>query len=419
MDYQSLHGQDISSFDLTSTHRLPTVSAAQALEDLGTDPRRFVSTSLESLDQSLNDVVGDTSNGLPRPGGLQKGQVVEIWGPPGSGKTAFGIQLAANTLRQGEKVVWVDGFHPLSPGRLHDVIASSRHPSPASATTPSVADQVENLLYFQAPTLSHLIGLICKPTASSIPGNTSLIVIDALTSLVNHAYPRDFQARQTPKGSGPSARRLQVFQFLVSTLQKLAATRDICVVILSQCATRMQFEHGATLIPAVNANTWEQGIATRLVLFRDWVVRDDIVQGVHFAGIQKLNGKAAPGSMSQVSAFDIRTDGLVGVALEASQPSFPVSPNSRRKRKFGQTDLEVADSEGEDYGWEDEDELEMPSMPPQWQGSEDILLGQPEDDEAQTDEDAEEQRSLHQDETEVHLGSDPSVNDGDGSSLTL
>ncbi|KAI1381892.1 hypothetical protein F4677DRAFT_7460 [Hypoxylon crocopeplum] len=207
MDYQSIHGQDISSFDLASTHRLPTVSAAQALEDLGTDPRRFVSTSLQAFDQALNDVTGDSNSSLPRPGGLQKGQVVEIWGPPGSGKTAFGIQLAANALRQ-------DGFHPVSPGRLRDVMTS--------ATTPAIAEQTDNLLHFRTPTLAHLIGLLCKPTANVIPSNTSLIVIDTLSSLLNYAFPKNFEARQNQKGSSPSARRLQVLQFLISTLQKLA-----------------------------------------------------------------------------------------------------------------------------------------------------------------------------------------------------
>ena len=48
-----------------------------------------------------------------------------------------------------------------------------------------------------------------------------------------------------------------------------------------------------------------------------------------------------------------------------------------RKRKLGQTELEVPDSEDdEDYGWAEEDEAAMPAPPPQWQGSEDILLGQ-------------------------------------------
>jgi hypothetical protein len=38
---------------------------------------------------------------------------------------------------------------------------------------------------------------------------------------------------------------------------------------------------------------------------------------------------------------------------------------------------EIPDSEetDEDYGWQDEDDAAMPGMPPQWQGSEDLLLG--------------------------------------------
>ncbi|KAI2602825.1 P-loop containing nucleoside triphosphate hydrolase protein [Hypoxylon sp. NC1633] len=406
MDYKSIHGQDISSFDLTSTHRLPTVSAAQALEDLGTDPRRFVSTSLGAFDQALNDVVGESSQTQSRPGGLQKGQVVEIWGPPGSGKTAFGIQLAINTLRQGGKVVWVDGFHPISSSRLRNVIASAAVPS---------TYQSNNLLHFQAPTLAHLIALLCKPTANAIPNSTSLIVIDTLSSLVNYAFPKNFEARQNQRGPGPSARRLQVLQSLISTLQKLAATRDLCVVVLSQCATRMQFEHGATLIPAINAGTWEQGIATRLVLFRDWIVKPDSEHDVHFVGIQKLNGKVAPGGIGQVFAFNVQAVSQFSIpSKHGHQSSLPLSPGSHLKRKLSQTDFEIADSEGEDYGWEDDDELEMPSMPPQWQGSEDILLGQAEDDEALV-EDPEDQ-PLHPEETTSDLSSDLAEDDGDGSS---
>ncbi|KAI1800259.1 P-loop containing nucleoside triphosphate hydrolase protein [Daldinia bambusicola] len=408
MVYPSIHGQDISSFDLTSTHRLPTVSAAQALEDLGTDPQRFLPTNIEALDQTLNDVIPESNNTSPRPGGLQKGQVIEIWGPPGSGKTSFGTQLAANVLRQGEKVVWVDGFHPISFRRLHDMITS--------ASTDSTVDQSDNFVHFQAPTLSHLIGLLCKPTANAIPSGTSLVVIDTLSSLVNYAFPKNSEIRQAQKGPGPPVRRLQVLQFLVSTLQKLAATRDICIVILSQCATRMQFEQGATLIPAINSGTWEQGIATRLVLFRDWIIENGTVHDVNFIGIQKLNGKTTPGGLSQVFAFRVENGGLVGVGLDGNQASLPLSPTSRHKRKLGQTDFEVADSEGEDYGWEDEDELEMPRMPPQWQGSEDILLGQgEEDDDGQTD-NGSEYHTGHLEETTLRLESDLSGDEGSGSS---
>ena len=51
-------------------------------------------------------------------------------------------------------------------------------------------------------------------------------------------------------------------------------------------------------------------------------------------------------------------------------------PDLQSKRKLSRTDFEVPDSDGEDYGWADEDEDSLPAPPPQWQGSEDILLGQ-------------------------------------------
>ncbi|KAL7629039.1 hypothetical protein AAE478_000557 [Parahypoxylon ruwenzoriense] len=142
----------------------------------------------------------------------------------------------------------------------------------------------------------------------------------------------------------------------------------------------MQFEHGATLIPAINAGAWDQGIATRLVLFRDWIMKNSTVYDAHF-------------------------DGLVNVNLDGDHASLSLSSSPRLKRKLDQTDFEVADSEDEDYGWEDDDELEMPSMPPQWQGSEDILLGQIEDDEVRTDETSEIQ-SLHPEGITTDLASD-------------
>ncbi|RYO75488.1 hypothetical protein DL766_009387 [Monosporascus sp. MC13-8B] len=261
MDYHSIHGQDISSFDLTST-------PAQALEDISTDPRRYISTGIRALDNALVGDPSDDGDASPGIGGFQRGQVIEIWGPPGSGKTALGMQLAVNALRTGAKVIW--------------------------------------------------------------------------------------------------------------------------------CATRMQAERGATLVPAINANAWEQGIAGRLVLFKDWTIRNGRLESAHFTGIQKLDGRSLPGAIGQAFAFNIQSvscpflspqikainlvckDALVEIETDGSQPSLVLS-TSHGKRKLDETDFELADSEDEDYGWDDEDAIEMPTVP-QWQGSEDILLGHKDDD---------------------------------------
>lgn len=61
---------------------------------------------------------------------------------------------------------------------------------------------------------------------------------------------------------------------------------------------------------------------------------------------------------------------------QAHPPSTPTLPRPL-KRKLSATDLEIPDSDAEndeDYGWGEEDEEDVPPMPPQTQGSEDIFV---------------------------------------------
>ncbi|KJZ79836.1 hypothetical protein HIM_00550 [Hirsutella minnesotensis 3608] len=164
----------------------------------------------------------------------------------------------------------------------------------------------------------------------------------------------------------------------MNALQKLAATRNCAVVILSQCATKMLSEQGATLVAAVNASVWEQGITTRLVLFRDWAWQAKSLRSLFMVGLQKLEGKTTNDAVLGVAAFTVGQNGVTETEYDpSSSPSAEPADLARRKRKLGQAGLEVPDSEDdEDYGWADEDEAAMPAPPPQWQGSEDILLGQ-------------------------------------------
>ncbi|CRK37584.1 hypothetical protein BN1723_015209 [Verticillium longisporum] len=240
--YHSIHGQDEASFDLTATHRLPTVSAADALEDLDDATSRYVSTGLPDLDEALGSASAACDDhhrptaASKRAGGIPRGQVAEIWGPPGVGKTALG------------------------------------------------------------------------PTATTLPKDTAVVVVSSLSTLVNHAFPKSSENRPGPQlGKGPSlaARRLQTLQHIVSALQKLAATRNCAVVVLTQCATKMQAESGATLVPAINANVWEQGVSTRLVVFKDWAWKDGSPSTVCLAGVQKLEGRAGSEAVSSAAAFRI------------------------------------------------------------------------------------------------------------------
>lgn len=69
--------------------RLPTVSAAEALEGLADDSALCVSTGLPELDARLSPHEPGVDGSQQR-GGVQRGQLTEVWGPPGVGKTAIG-----------------------------------------------------------------------------------------------------------------------------------------------------------------------------------------------------------------------------------------------------------------------------------------------------------------------------------------
>ena len=123
-----------------------------------------------------------------------------------------------------------------------------------------------------------------------------------------------------------AARRPQVLQFMISTLQKLAATRDLAIVILTQCATKMQAEQGAHLVPSINASVWEQGISTRLVLFRDWMIEKGDAVSIHLAGVQKLNGKPSQSGFEDVVAFKMSPVSNVQSRCHAPRPLIYPAP---------------------------------------------------------------------------------------------
>jgi RecA/RadA recombinase len=70
---------------LSALDRLPTVSASYALRQLRNAGTRTIATNLPTLDRIL---VGQALATYGH-GGLVRGQLTEVFGPPGSGKTAF------------------------------------------------------------------------------------------------------------------------------------------------------------------------------------------------------------------------------------------------------------------------------------------------------------------------------------------
>lgn len=80
-----------------------------------------------------------------------------------------------------------------------EVAASSSSPKQRTSS-----DLLNSLTQFNAPTLAHLIALVCHPIPSFPPPDTSLLVIDSFSTLFANAYPRDTEIA-TPKKARPGA----------------------------------------------------------------------------------------------------------------------------------------------------------------------------------------------------------------------
>ncbi|KAL9091568.1 MAG: hypothetical protein Q9159_001306 [Coniocarpon cinnabarinum] len=200
-----------------SSHRLPTLSASQALQQTSTSAGapnpKF---RLRSLDQLISgdspiDAEGDN-------GGVQRGRVCEIYGPPGAGKTALCMSAAASVLRRDDSVIW--------------------------------------------------IALILHPPSHFPPPSTSLLVIDSLGTLIDASYPRSARRKDTKPSSD---RRRNVIGDIARGLTRLAALQNLSVIVTNHVVTQIRaVPLSALLKPAISTSEWEGALHSRIVLFREW-----------------------------------------------------------------------------------------------------------------------------------------------------
>ncbi|KAF1945018.1 P-loop containing nucleoside triphosphate hydrolase protein [Clathrospora elynae] len=352
-----------------SSHRLPTVSASQALQHLHARGARTVSTGIAQLDKVL---CPPSLPGHDVAGGYMRGKVTEIFGPSGVGKTALGIQAAVSALREGQRAVWVDAAcAPLVKHRIHEMLAGPSSPPEAAPD-----DVRSHFHYMAAPTLAHLLALFVHAPASFPPHNTSLVVIDSLATLIDNAYPRNIDDRlaknKTDQARWAAGRRFAIINELIAAFTKFAALYDIALLVTCQAITRIRGASRALLVPAISGVEWGNGVSTRLVLFRDWVrygkpsdtADADRLRRARFAGLVKVNGAvlAEEGGVGNVVPFTIDTTGLCDVSIATADITAPLLlPTQVRppKRPFAEIDENAGEEPNSDelYGWIEDDEV--------------------------------------------------------------
>ncbi|KEQ73555.1 P-loop containing nucleoside triphosphate hydrolase protein, partial [Aureobasidium namibiae CBS 147.97] len=347
--------------------RLPTVSASEALLSLQSRGPRSISTGLERLDA----ILGTSKAGLAR------GNLTEIWGPAGSGKTSLALQTATHALNNGSSVIWVaDATTAFARCRLNDFLAAN--PS-VNASEPDKDTRLDRFHPYSTPTVAHLLALTLHPPQSFPPPGTALMIIDDLHAIFEVSYPRNrantFSSHKSEAARWAAGRRYGIMGTLISALKKLAALNDMVILITTGCATRVRSGSGlgAVLVPGMGGAEWEAGISNRLVMFRDfrlgsWAQQQQNPESARYIGLQKNNGVAFSdeGETGQVISFTLDKDGLKDIVSEDSIADAPVvtlaaSPSKIRKRPYA----EIADStaEGRDeYGWLNGDEADTEGL---------------------------------------------------------
>ncbi|CAF9927550.1 MAG: hypothetical protein ALECFALPRED_003740 [Alectoria fallacina] len=365
---------DTNNFSSSSPHRLPTVSASQALQNITSTPRRPISTGLRGLDVFLQGKEHEASSQTAAPGGVSRGEVTEIYGPPGVGKTTIAMQIAASALHSGGSVVWVDSSYEIIGLRLMDMLSGLHITEGEARSDPASADEyLDNFHHFTTPTLPHLLALLTHQSSSFPPTETSLIVVDSISTLFSLAFPKTAEnansqqppVKKTDTAHWVSGRRWAVMGDFISKISRLAATKNIAILLTSQTTTRIRSETGAVLHPAISGAAWDTGISTGIVIFRDWMFQasevassqGEYVPGIRFAGVVKAKGISYEG-VGKVVTFVIEKTRLREITADWTETRLNGSPVLQAvslKRKRG----EVADSQSEDeeaesdreFGW--------------------------------------------------------------------
>ncbi|KAL8887475.1 MAG: hypothetical protein Q9215_004950 [Flavoplaca cf. flavocitrina] len=326
----------------------------KALQNAVASSHKSVSTSLQQLDRVLRGQSLDPTDEDTTTGGLPSGQITEIYGPPGVGKTI------------------------LAGHRLEDLLEHSLHggneamPDQRGQEAPvSSADVLDKFHHFMAPTLPHLMALLAHSTATFPPKGTVLLIVDSISTPFNQAFASSTKSheerpmgKRNDAGHWASGRRWAVMADLISTLAKLAATRNIAVLLTSQTTTKMRLGDTALLQPALAGTAWDSGISSRILLYRDWQAKttnelkedhETAASNLRFAAVTKTGGVSFEG-FGQIMSFAIERDGIREVeissaALSIPEPVVPLDAVLKRKRE------EIADSASDSGDELTDDEL--------------------------------------------------------------
>ncbi|KAF5379050.1 hypothetical protein D9615_005992 [Tricholomella constricta] len=165
----------------------------------------------------LNDILS---------GGLARGQILEISGPPGTPKEAIAINIAASFIGGGHEVIFLDSQNMTSPAILDNALRTSQN---------LPANYSRLLYHLSVQGLSELMIFIYNlPKLLESYPKAALLVLNSIS------FP--FQA--SPSLSIPA--RTALLEKIKQVLTVVAATRNLTIVTTSQLSTKILNADGSS-----------------------------------------------------------------------------------------------------------------------------------------------------------------------------
>ncbi|KAL8680140.1 MAG: hypothetical protein Q9186_003664 [Xanthomendoza sp. 1 TL-2023] len=254
-----------------------------------------------------------------------------------------GLQAACNALVAGGSVVWIDASYTVN-GRhlmnlLDDFLQASKGSIQGQDSKAASGEMLNKFHHFIAPTLPHLMALLIHSTATFPPEDATLLVVDSISTPFNHAFAQSSRyvedrvsGKKNDVAQWASGRRWAVMGDLISAFGKLAATRNMAIVLTGQTTTKTKLENAAQLQPAMSGTTWDSGISSRILLYRDW--QEEIDE----KSIQKQGDGLSGLRFAAAIKNGIHEVEMACTAFSKPKPAVPLQAVLKRKRD------EVADS---------------------------------------------------------------------------
>lgn len=276
-----------------------------------------LATSSPDLNTLFSGPVSATHFSSP---GLELGTVLELTGCPGTGKTAVALELTADAMAKGHRVVW------LTSGAGKGTLPLKR-----LQTQNKFEERTSRLLsHVPVTALSQLVLLFTREVQAGpargrlLQAGTRLLVIDDFSSLVTQTYPA---LPPLPRNSSNAAnaaavsrtrelalRRGRALVSLLNNIQKVAKTRNIAVVLIGKLVGQYSFSKRCqVLVPPLGDGPWLREIDSQVVLYRD-------IPSVSTVFISSASPKPIP-------AKDPRSElaGAKGRLIPRPQPAAPTT----------------------------------------------------------------------------------------------